>query len=225
MPFAVQIWNSMVSGLIPRRVLLVSWWLLMCFPAAPAAAPAFLSPDKVFQIQARARDDRHLEVLIRIAEGNYLYKNKLAFAIHPPTVKPAAFTLPAGHPKNDPVFGPTEIYRQGLRLILPIIRQDPSVESVVLTVSFQGCSDRGLCYPPIVRKIEVALPAPAGGNGSGGCAKPAASWDFRTERKASTTPTTPATPRRPCRPPWAWPSPGTSRGATTTSSPSSATAA
>jgi thioredoxin:protein disulfide reductase len=156
----------MVSGLIPRLVLLVSWWLLVCFSAAPAAAPAFLSPDKVFQIQARALDDRHLEVLIRIAEGTYLYKNKLTFAILPPTVKAAAFTLPAGQPKNDPVFGPTEIYRQSLRLILPIIRQDPTVESVVLTVSFQGCSDRGLCYPPTVRKIEVALPAPAGGNGS-----------------------------------------------------------
>src|SRR5690606_27650885 len=30
---------------------------------------------------------------------------------------------------------------------------------VTLTATFQGCQDEGICYPPMTRKVEIALPA------------------------------------------------------------------
>jgi thiol:disulfide interchange protein DsbD len=161
MTTAVFIWKHLISGSSLSLVSLVLGWPLLILCPSPAAAQTFLSPDKVFQPQVRALDDRHLEVFIRIAEGNYLYKNKLKFEILPATVRATAFTLPKGQSKDDPVFGPTEIYRQTLRFTLPLLREDPTVRSLVLTITFQACSDRGLCYPPTERKIEVPLPPPA----------------------------------------------------------------
>jgi 1-deoxy-D-xylulose-5-phosphate synthase len=58
-----------------------------------------------------------------------------------------------------------------------------------------------------------------------GLAARAGSWASPAARRASTTRSTRATPRPRCRPPWAWPSPGTRPGRSTTSSPSSGTAA
>jgi thiol:disulfide interchange protein DsbD len=147
------------------RCFLLLVWLLLCWPLLffpnPAAAQAFGAPEKIFRPQVRALDDRRLEILIRIEDGYYLYKNKIALQIFPSSIKPAAFQLPAGQPKDDPVFGRSEIYRRSFLLTLPILREDPSVQSLELALSFQGCSDRGLCYPPTVRKITVALPPAA----------------------------------------------------------------
>ena len=152
--------------LVPWLTWFVVGWSLMIVASDPASAQTFLAPEKVFQLQAQALDARRLEVLIRTEQGHYLYKNKLKFEILPPSVRLAPFQLPGGLIKDDPVFGRTETYRDVFRLILPIEREDPAVRSLVLAVSFQGCSDRGLCYPPTVRKIEVALPALTEGVGS-----------------------------------------------------------
>ena len=89
---------------------------------------------------------------INIENGNYLYKNKLKFDIQPSSVRPEAPTLPPGLNKEDPVFGMMEIYRQGLRFDLPIIRDDPSVRDITLAIAYQGCAASGFCYPPRVPK-------------------------------------------------------------------------
>ncbi|MBI5584449.1 MAG: protein-disulfide reductase DsbD [Deltaproteobacteria bacterium] len=146
---------------MPRLALLLLWWPLLLLIPGSAASQTFLAPEKIFQPQVQALDDRRLGITIRIEDGYYLYKDKISFKIFPPSVKPGAFQLPAGQPKEDPVFGRSEIYRRAFRLTLPILRADPAVQTIELALSFQGCSDRGLCYPPPVRKITVALPPPS----------------------------------------------------------------
>ena len=127
-------------------------------PYATPAAPEVLPADQVFQVEGRAAGPHHLEVLFRIADGTYLYRHKLKFEIQPPEIQLGDFQLPAGQPKEDPVFGRIEIYRQSLQVRIPISPPSPETRDITLTVQYQGCSDRGFCYPPKRKKINLTLP-------------------------------------------------------------------
>jgi thiol:disulfide interchange protein DsbD len=144
-----------------RRFCLASFLIILLFPGQPYATPAapeVLPADQVFQVEGRAAGPHHLEVLFRIAEGTYLYRHKLKFEIQPPEIQLGEFQLPAGRPKEDPVFGRIEIYRQSLQLRIPISRPTLETRDITLTVQYQGCSDGGFCYPPQRKKINLTLP-------------------------------------------------------------------
>jgi len=144
-----------------RRFCLAAFLLILLFlghPYATPAAPEVLPADQVFQVEGRAAGPRHLEVLFRIADGTYLYRHKLKFEIQPPEIQPGDFQLPAGRPKEDPVFGRIETYRQSLQVRIPISPPSPETRDITLTVQYQGCSDGGFCYPPQRKKINLTLP-------------------------------------------------------------------
>ncbi len=144
-----------------RRFCLAFFLFILLFPGQPYASPTaqeVLPAEQVFQVEGGAAGPHHLEVFFRIADGNYLYRHKLKFEILPPEIQPGDFQLPAGQPKEDPVFGRIEIYRQSLQLRIPISRPTPETQDITLTVQFQGCSDAGFCYPPQRKKINLTLP-------------------------------------------------------------------
>ena len=132
--------------------------LSVFIPCSIPAAQDLSSSDQIFQVEGRAAGPHHLEVIFRIADGNYLYRDKLKFEIHPPEIQPGDFQLPAGQPKEDPVFGRIEIYRQSLQVRIPISRPVQETLEITLTVQYQGCSDRGFCFPPKRKKINLTLP-------------------------------------------------------------------
>ncbi|RPH87061.1 MAG: hypothetical protein EHM75_06515 [Desulfobacteraceae bacterium] len=108
---------------LKRRFFLASFLIILFFPGpsyATPAAPEVLPADQVFQVEGRAGGPHHLEVLFRIADGTYLYRHKVKFEIQPPEIQPGDFKLPAGQPKEDPVFGRIEIFRQALQVRIPI---------------------------------------------------------------------------------------------------------
>jgi len=144
-----------------QRFCFASFLIILLFPGRPNATPAspeVLPADQVFQVEGRVADPHHLEVLFRIADGTYLYRHKLKFEIQPLEIKLGDFQLPAGRPKEDPVFGRIEIYRQSLQVRIPISPPSPETRDIILTVQYQGCSDGGFCYPPQRKKIELTLP-------------------------------------------------------------------
>jgi thioredoxin:protein disulfide reductase len=122
------------------------------------SAQALLPADQVFQVEGRVTGPFYLEIHFRIAEGTYLYREKLKVEIQPPEIKPGEWQLPAGQPKEDPVLGRTEIYRQFLLIRIPVNRPSPESRDITLNVYYQGCSDRGLCYPPKIKKFNLTLP-------------------------------------------------------------------
>ena len=125
-------------------------------------ADELLPPEQAFQFFASLKDAHTVHVSWMIAEGYYLYKNKLALALggSSPT-RLAKLELPVGELHLDEEFGQVEVYRQELSLDVPIIRHSLAAETVELTAKFQGCADRGVCYPPMTSKIVLDLPATA----------------------------------------------------------------
>lgn len=126
-------------------------------------ADELLPPEQAFQFFASVKDAQTVHVSWMIAEGYYLYKNKLSLTLdESDRAQLAKLSLPVGESHLDEEFGQVEIYRQELSLDVPIIRQGSAAETVELTAKFQGCADRGVCYPPMTSNVVLDLPAMTG---------------------------------------------------------------
>ena len=139
--------------------------LLWLGPVAVRAADVdLLPPEQAFRFSARALDDRTLEARFTIADGYYLYRDKLKFAVTPDGAVLGVPDLPAGRIKTDEFFGKVETYRGLLVVKLPLSGAAAG-KAVVLAADSQGCADVGVCYPPTLQKLTLALPAQGTGPG------------------------------------------------------------
>ena len=135
--------------------------LLVTAAAFVRAAPEdeLLEPDKAFALTTRALDARTIEATWRIADGYYLYKDKFKFEALDPNIRVQSPIVPPGKKKNDPFFGETETYIKSVSVRVPIERSG-SASNVRLRITAQGCNEPiGVCYPPQVKEVSVALPA------------------------------------------------------------------
>jgi len=130
-----------------------------------AAEPKLLPPEQAFRFSARALDARTLEARFTVADGYYLYRDKLKFAVAPDAVGLGVQELPRGKPKEDQFFGKVETYRGVLVVKLPLDNAAAG-QSIALSADSQGCADAGVCYPPTRQKITLTLPAPGKGPGA-----------------------------------------------------------
>jgi thiol:disulfide interchange protein DsbD len=117
-----------------------------------------LAPEKAFRFSARALDPHTVEARFSIADGYYLYRDKLHFTVEPAASGLALPTLPAGKIKEDQFFGRVETYRGNLIVNLQL-QATVAGQKVVVQAESQGCADLGICYPPNIQRITVALPA------------------------------------------------------------------
>lgn len=121
-----------------------------------AAAAEFLEPDQAFRLSARSGDGAQVELTFDIADGYYLYRERLAVEAAPASVQLGAPAYPPGKVKFDETFQKdVETYRKQLRVPVPVTAAPGEFK---LAVTSQGCADAGLCYPPRqqVLKVQVA---------------------------------------------------------------------
>ncbi len=131
-----------------------------------AAQPKFLPADQVFHVGATAASADAIRLDWWIRNGYYLYRSRLKVSAGGGAAL-GALQLPAGQIKIDPYFGREEIYRNAVSGTVPVPGGTAGqARTLSLQVTYQGCADAGLCYPPITKTLAVALPA-AGSAGPG----------------------------------------------------------
>lgn len=124
-----------------------------------------LPPDEAYRFSAIVETPEQLRLTWSIADGTFLYKNKLHISLEPSTsVELAKFTLPVGVIKQNAVrpegdIGEVEMYRDGIDLAIPLRRLQLAPTHITLIVKYQGCAEIGVCYPPITKKVALELPA------------------------------------------------------------------
>jgi len=119
----------------------------------------FLDPKAAFVLSVVARDARTIVLRWKLADTYYLYRDRFGFSVSPDVLDLEVPRLPPGTDKQDPYFGQTEVYYRGVEIVLPLKRRTQEATEARLEVEFQGCTDRGLCYPPMRRSVTLALPA------------------------------------------------------------------
>ena len=86
-------------------------------------------------------------------EGYYLYRHKFAFSTEPADIALPTPQLPPGEQKHDEYFGDVEVYRGILDVDIP--RPTDDQRPFTLVVTYQGCADKGLCYPPETERLSI----------------------------------------------------------------------
>lgn len=130
----------------------------------------FLHVDEAFIPSISITPDGSILAQWHIAPGYYLYKHRLAFELG--SDDPSAdislgeFELPDGQAKVDEYFGEIEAYYESLDVRIPLITGDNAPASAQLIVSYQGCADKGLCYPPATKRLPLDLSALVTGAGT-----------------------------------------------------------
>lgn len=117
-----------------------------------------LLPDQAFQFRAEVKDSNTVRVSWQIAEGYYLYRDRIKFSLpENPGVAFGAYQIPHGKQKIEEQ-GPMEVFFHELSFDLPINRQTKGPLSFQLQAKYQGCAERGVCYPPMQKIIKLDLP-------------------------------------------------------------------
>ena len=130
-------------------------WLMLCLICFinVARATDFLDPDHAFVYSAQRVDAHHIVVTWNIADGCYLYRDKLHFQLTGATL--GTPQLPVGLPRHDPVMGDEVIYRHQIQIVLPF--GQASAPTLQLDSSAQGCADGGICYAPVHHHSQFVL--------------------------------------------------------------------
>ena len=130
--------------------------LLLSKLAFAVANDELLTPDLAFKISAKAVNADQLEITWDIADGYYLYRDKMKFISKTEQIQSVTPALPDGETKHDESFGDMVVYHHHLTIPLSLFSNGAS--SVQLLVQYQGCADRGVCYPPQKKTVDLVLP-------------------------------------------------------------------
>lgn len=146
----------LVLGAWPAVLACLAIVLLLC--GRPARADDdFLPPEEAFRHTVRMADPGTVEVRFDIADGYYLYRDRFGFKAQGAELgRPE---IPPGNVHFDEALKKrVESYRSRVTIRIPVRAGGP----YTLEVSNQGCSDKGLCYPPMTSSIRLEA-ASAGG--------------------------------------------------------------
>ena len=161
---------------------------------APATSNAadFLPPDRAFRVFGEPAGSDRVRLTWEIAPGYYLYRSRLKVATDSRDAQLGALALPEGQTKHDEYFGTQQVYHNELVAELPLKRHAGTAPLVLpITVTYQGCADAGLCYPPITKTLSIVLPNATGANVDGTGAGPVATGATSAPAMAA-APTAPA---------------------------------
>lgn len=118
----------------------------------------FLPPDDAFRFDGFVEGPDRARLVWQIADGYYLYKSRIAVQSTNPSVQLGRLALPTGTVKTDEYFGRQEIYHHELVGVLPLAKAADVATDAALSVTYQGCAEAGLCYPPITKTLHSGLP-------------------------------------------------------------------
>jgi thiol:disulfide interchange protein DsbD len=131
------------------------WWMR----GVESNESDFLPPDVAFRVNAIV-DGQVVRVRWVIADGYYLYRQRIGIMAQSPDLILAAPVLPKGILKTDPYFGNQEIYQQQVEATVAYTRSDAGAHPLEIKVTYQGCAEAGLCYPPITKALFPGHIAP-----------------------------------------------------------------
>ena len=149
---------------------------LNALAAETAGSPEFLDPNVAFRLEATPEGPDQVRLRWVIADRYYLYRDRIKVKTDTPGVVLGKTDFPPGILKNDEYFGEQVIYHGELSARVPLSRAAGGAQPLALAVTYQGCAEAGLCYPPITKTFDLQLPASsaggsavaAAGDGAGG---------------------------------------------------------
>ena len=112
---------------------------LLTLGLAQAQEDELLPPEEAFALRAWVEGDT-LVADFRIAPGYYMYRERFEFEIEEAdaSTRFAEMRIPDGKVKQDEFFGETEVYRDAVRIELPLQYEGPRANQLQIKATSQG---------------------------------------------------------------------------------------
>ena len=121
----------------------------------------YLRVDEAFILSVNPSRDRQvgdIETRFQIADGYYLYRDKITFRTEGDALV-AQVALPRGQTKTDPYFGASQVLADDFDAAVTLQRSSPAPTKIALLATYQGCADGGICYAPVNKTFAINLPS------------------------------------------------------------------
>ena len=121
-----------------------------------------LPPGQAFVYEAIGLSSETILARFTAQPGYYLYRDKFAFRVAGGDgfeVREAS--LPKGTIKDDPEFGPVEVYFGQIEVPVAVNRPAGQETTITLEADYQGCRDGDICYPPQTSSVDLFMAASA----------------------------------------------------------------
>ena len=117
----------------------------------------FLPVKEAYRLDGAITSPSELRLYWQITQGYYLYQHAFRIRSEAPSLNdPLSIAFPPAIEKTDEFFGEVSVYydEADLTVALP-----DDAQQLTLAVTYQGCADAGLCYPPETEYISVDISA------------------------------------------------------------------
>jgi len=136
-----------------RAIAVFLLFVALVLRVSAASAAEFLDPEQAFKLKAELNSARTVALHWEIAKGYKLYRDKVTVAVESGSAQIKTPVLPKGIIFTDPTSNEKmEIYHDKLDVVVPLAKADAVF---TLSVSYQGCAEDGLCYPPFTKVFTV----------------------------------------------------------------------
>ena len=177
--------------------IVLAWWVQPLIAGTADGEPLlarygvqkFLDPDDAFRVTASQGDGRTIILQWRVEQGYYLYRDKIAVTPEDETrLTLGPPQLPAGQVTQDEYFGEVTSIEHDFQSAVPVLQVAGDTRDLELLVTYQGCAEAGLCYPPITKALVVDFNPDLGTGmpwtGSNGSAAGASGFQSEQDRLA-----------------------------------------
>jgi thioredoxin:protein disulfide reductase len=132
-----------------RFIAVLTMLLGLTTSVLPASAQEFLQPEKAFNLSVDRHDANDVQLTWQVAKGYYLYRDRIQVE-GTPAGSVVSVDKPAAVKKHDATFGDTAVYHDKVTVHATVNRAEK------VNVTWQGCAEAGICYPPQHRLIDLA---------------------------------------------------------------------
>ena len=114
-----------------------------------------LPPDQAFQLDMRRDSNGNFELRWDISKDYYLYRDKIKVVYFDAELK---VNKPTGETISDEFFGTTQVYRYPMATPARFSLPDDGQANLtnLLHITYQGCADLGICYPPTTKILALS---------------------------------------------------------------------
>ena len=113
-----------------------------------------LQVEQAFNFDYEQGDDGAVKLVWTIADGYYLYRDKIELT-YGPELEELDRRYSEAEQKDDPLFGQVWVYHNQAVINLDLTSTTGQPVNSVVTVNYQGCWEGGICYPPVTRTFDL----------------------------------------------------------------------
>lgn len=130
-------------------------WAFLFWSTTSIAFDQPLSVDQAFHLSGYLKNTQELALDWEIAPGYYLYAERFKIHVLTSNTDLKKITFPSSTLKQSKT-GPYPVFNDHLHLDIPFDHPE-HLETLLLDVSYQGCSENHFCYPPQVKQLSFNL--------------------------------------------------------------------